>query len=144
MGIKAHPVYIRCKSDNILSVLFVFNTTEWIACISQQNLLFYHINWGLRPLHVLERRESEVQNIYTGAAACDTIGERLLVGDKVGSIHVWRLINNEPKLATVQECILENDVETIVSISRDVFLLANGQNQIKIWNMNSNTIEHIR
>ncbi|CAF4245591.1 unnamed protein product, partial [Rotaria sp. Silwood2] len=133
-----------CKSDNILSVLFVFNTTEWIACISQQNLLFYHINWGLRPLHVLERRESEVQNIYTGAAACDTIGERLLVGDKVGSIHVWRLINNEPKLATVQECILENDVETIVSISRDVFLLANGQNQIKIWNMNSNTIEHIR
>ncbi|CAF4343753.1 unnamed protein product, partial [Rotaria sp. Silwood2] len=135
---------ITCKSDNILSVLFVFNTTEWIACISQQNLLFYHINWGLRPLHVLERRESEVQNIYTGAAACDTVGERLLVGDKVGSIHVWRLINNEPKLATVQECILENDVETIVSISRDVFLLANGQNQIKIWNMNSNTIEHIR
>ncbi|CAF3461067.1 unnamed protein product [Rotaria sp. Silwood1] len=135
---------ITCKSDNILSVLFVFNTTEWIACVSQQNLLFYHINWSLRPLHMLERRESEVQNIYTGAAACETVGERLLVGDKVGSIHIWRLINNEPKLVAVQECLLENDVETIVSISRDVFLFANGQNQIKIWNMNSNTIEHIR
>ncbi|CAF0951427.1 unnamed protein product [Rotaria sordida] len=135
---------ITCKSDNILSVLFVFNTTEWIACVTRQNLLFYHINWNLRPLHMLERRESEVQNIYTGAAACDTIGERLLIGDKVGSIHIWCLINNEPKLVAVQECILENDVETIVPMGQDVFLFANGQYQIKIWNMSSNTVEHIR
>ncbi|CAF3728081.1 unnamed protein product [Rotaria socialis] len=135
---------ITCKTDNILSVLFVFNTTEWIACISQRNLLFYHVDWSLRPLHMIERRESEVQNIYTGAAACDMLGERLLVGDKVGSIHVWNLVDNEPKLLVVQECILENDVETIVPINPDEFLLANGQNQIKIWNLHSNTIEHIR
>ncbi|CAM4744928.1 unnamed protein product [Rotaria magnacalcarata] len=135
---------ITCKTDNILSVLFVFNTTEWIACISQRNLLFYHVDWSLRPLHMIERRESEVQNIYTGAAACDMLGERLLVGDNVGSIHVWHLVDNEPKLLVVQECILENDVETIVPINSDEFLLANGQNQIKIWNLHSNTIEHIR
>lgn len=42
-------------------MLFVFDTTEWIACISQRHVLFYHINWSLRPLRMLERRESEVQ-----------------------------------------------------------------------------------
>jgi hypothetical protein len=73
---------------------------------------------------MLERREAEVQvgeyfsrkmnkkffllkNVYTGAAACDTNGERLLVGDKVGSVHVWSLIDNEPKLVILQENILE-------------------------------------
>ncbi len=48
-----------------------------------------------------------MKNVYTGAAACDTNGERLLVGDKVGSVHVWSLIDNEPKLVILQENILE-------------------------------------
>ncbi|CAF0843157.1 unnamed protein product [Adineta steineri] len=135
---------ITCKSDNILSVLFVFDTTEWIACISQRHLLFYHVNWSLRPLRMLERRESEVQNIYTGAAACDSRGERLLVGDEVGNIYVWSLIDKEPKLVTVQECLVENDVEIIISINHETFLLANKQNQIKFWNVKSDTTEQIR
>lgn len=100
------------------------------------------------------------QNVYTGAAACDLVGQRLLVGDKVGNVHIWRLIDHEPKLLGVQECILEviktilsklgmsseyqNDVETIVPLNQDEFLFANGKNQIKIWNLPSNTIEHIR
>jgi hypothetical protein len=41
--------------------LFVFDTTEWIACISERHLLFYHVDWSLRPLRMLERREAEVQ-----------------------------------------------------------------------------------
>ena len=48
-----------------------------------------------------------MKNVYTGAAACDTNGERLLVGDKVGSVHVWSLVNNEPRLVVLQENILE-------------------------------------
>lgn len=48
-----------------------------------------------------------MKNVYTGAAACDINGERLLVGDKVGSVHVWSLIDNEPKLVILQENILE-------------------------------------
>ena len=39
--------------------------------------------------------------------ACDHSGERLVVGDKVGSAHVWRLIDDEPKLVGVKEGILE-------------------------------------
>ena len=54
-------LFFQCKSDKILSMLFVFEATEWIACISQQHVLFYHINWSLRPLRMLERREAEVQ-----------------------------------------------------------------------------------
>jgi hypothetical protein len=39
--------------------------------------------------------------------ACDQIGERLIVGDKVGNAHMWCLIDNEPKLVEVNENILE-------------------------------------
>ncbi len=39
--------------------------------------------------------------------ACDHSGERLIVGDKVGSAHVWCLIDNEPALVEVNEDILE-------------------------------------
>ncbi|CAF0968199.1 unnamed protein product [Adineta ricciae] len=135
---------ITCKSDNILSVLFVFGSTEWIACISQRHLLFYHINWSLRPLKMLERRESEVQNIYTGAAACDMSGEQLLVGDEVGNVYIWGLIDREPKLIVVQECILENDVDLIIPVNHETFLLANRENQVKLWNLKSDTVEQIR
>ena len=48
-----------------------------------------------------------LKNVYTGAAACDNVGDRLLVGDQMGSVHVWRLVDNEPKLFVVQENILE-------------------------------------
>ena len=88
----------------------------------------------------------------------------MLVGDKVGSVHVWRLVDHEPKLINVQEnaleverhdlfietkissalCIFKDDVEIIVPINTEVFLLANGQNQIKVWNVKLNTIEQIR
>ncbi|CAF3919790.1 unnamed protein product [Rotaria sp. Silwood2] len=134
---------ITTKSDKILSALFVFNTNEWIACISQQYLLFYRINWNSKPLKIVVQRESEVRNIYTGAVACDNSGEQLIVGDKVGSIHVWCLIDNEPKLAGVKESILENDVHIIVSINEDVLLLADGQNQMILWHVKLNTIKHI-
>lgn len=124
--------YIQTKSDQILSALFVFNTIEWIACLSHQHLLFYHINWNSKPLRIAIQRESEVQvkflekifgkdlekktsiqNIYTGAVACDNFGERLIVGDKIGSIHVWRLIDNEPNLVTVKESIVEVNISLI-------------------------------
>lgn len=42
------------------------------------------------------------------------VGQRLLVGDKVGNVHIWRLIDHEPKLLGVQECILEV-IKTILS-----------------------------
>jgi len=35
----------------------------------------------------------------------------LLVGDKVGSVYVWRLIDNEPQLVAVQENILEVSIQ---------------------------------
>jgi hypothetical protein len=38
---------------------------------------------------------------------CDHSGERLIVGDKVGSVHVWYLIDNVPRLAEVNESILK-------------------------------------
>ena len=82
------------------------------------------------------------------------------MGDKVGSIYIWSLENNEPKLVAVQEnvlevfscsfqfdhhdCSLKDDVEIIVSIGPDAFILANGHNQIKVWNLKSNLIEQIR
>ena len=34
-------------------------------------------------------------------------GEQLFVGDEVGNVYIWRLIDREPKLIVVQECILE-------------------------------------
>jgi WD40 repeat protein len=52
---------IVTKSDKILSALFVFDTIEWIGCVSQQHLLFYNINWNSKPLRVGIQRESEVQ-----------------------------------------------------------------------------------
>ncbi|CAF4732660.1 unnamed protein product [Rotaria sp. Silwood1] len=134
---------ITTKSEKILSALFIFNTNEWIVCISQQYLIFYRINWNSKPLKIAVQRESEVQNIYTGAVACDNSGENLIIGDKIGSVHVWCLINNEPKLVAVKESILENDVHMIVFINEEVFLLADGQNQMILWNVKLNTIKHI-
>ncbi|CAF0869591.1 unnamed protein product [Rotaria sordida] len=134
---------INTKSDKILSALFVFNTNEWIACISQQYLLFYRINWNSKPLKITIQREAEVQNIYTGAVASYNNGEKLIVGDKVGSVHVWCLINNEPKLVVIEESILENDVHIIVCINQEVVLLADDQNQMILWNVKLNTIKHI-
>ncbi len=52
---------ITIRSDKILSALFVFDTIEWIVCISEQQLLFYHINWNSKPLRIAIQRESEVQ-----------------------------------------------------------------------------------
>ncbi|CAF0968280.1 unnamed protein product [Adineta steineri] len=135
---------ITSKSDKILSALFVFDTIEWIVCITQQHLIFYQINWKSKPLRIATQRESEVQNIYTGAVACDHSGELLVIGDKVGSIHIWTLVDNEPKLEEVQESILENDVHLVVCINQETFLLANGQNQIKLWNVNLNTFDEIQ
>ena len=40
--------------------------------------------------------------------------------------------------------MLQDDVEIIVAISPELFILANGQNQIKVWNVKLNTIEQIR
>ena len=47
---------------------------------------------------------------------CDAGGERCIVGDKVGSVHVWRLMDDEPKLIMVKESILE--VGRIVVVPR--------------------------
>ncbi|CAF0804031.1 unnamed protein product [Adineta ricciae] len=135
---------ITSKSDKILSALFVFDTIEWIACVSQQHLVFYQINWNAKPIQITAQKESEVQNIYTGAIASDHSGELLVVGDKVGSLHVWSLVQDEPKLAVVKESVIENDVYIIVCIDHNIFLLANGQNHIKIWNVSLNSFEHIQ
>ncbi len=35
-------------------------------------------------------------------------------------------------------------METIVPISQDAFALANGENQIKVWNVKLNSIEQIQ
>ncbi len=50
---------------------------------------------------------NQFQNIYTDAMACNHSGERLIVGDKVGSTHAWCLIDNEPRLVEINESILE-------------------------------------
>jgi hypothetical protein len=52
---------IQCKSDRIISALFLFNTTSWIACLNEQHLLFYQINWNCKPLKITLQREGDVQ-----------------------------------------------------------------------------------
>ncbi|CAF4453044.1 unnamed protein product, partial [Adineta steineri] len=37
-----------------------------------------------------------------------------------------------------------NDVHLVVCINQETFLLANGQNQIKLWNVNLNTFDEIQ
>mgnify|MGYP002378582520 FL=1 len=76
--------------------------------------------------------------------ACDHSGEYLLVGDQVGNVHMWKLIDNEPKLSSVKESILENDISSIVSINQEEFVLTNGHNQVKFWNVKYDTFEEIR
>ncbi len=40
---------------------FIFDTIEWIGCVSQQHLHSYNINWNSKPLRVVIQHESEVQ-----------------------------------------------------------------------------------
>ena len=51
---------------------------------------------------------------------CDTAGEQLLVGDKLGSVHIWRLINQEPKLILVKEGLVEVRTKERENWSMDV------------------------
>ncbi|CAM4924279.1 unnamed protein product [Rotaria socialis] len=134
---------ITSKSDKILSTYFAFNTNQWITCISQQYLTFYRIDWNSKPLKIAEEQESNVQNIYTGAIAFFNASKNLIVGDKVGSAHIWCLTDNKPRLSAVKKSIIENDVTMIVSINEESFLLANGQNQMKLWHVRSNAIADI-
>ncbi|CAF1942420.1 unnamed protein product [Rotaria magnacalcarata] len=134
---------ITSKSDKILSTCFAFNTNEWITCIGQQYLTFYRIDWNSKPLKITAEQESNVQNIYTGATAFFNPSEQLIVGDEVGSAHIWCLTDNEPRLLAVKESIIEKDVQMIVSINEESFLLANEQNQMKLWHVRSNTIADI-
>jgi hypothetical protein len=45
------------------------------------------------------------------------------VGDKVGNVHVWGLIDNEPKLMVIEENILEVSVHSKLSNKIELLLI---------------------
>ncbi|CAF1416009.1 unnamed protein product, partial [Didymodactylos carnosus] len=130
---------IVCNSEKLLWTSFVFDTNDWLACISRQHLMFYHINWNTKPLRIKANKRAEVQNVYTGAATHGLI-DKLLVGDKVGSIYIWELKDGVPKLDRVRECVTDDEIQSITHMNRDTYVLAN-QGKIIIWNAKLDTIE---
>ena len=93
-----------------------------------------------KPVRLVTQREGEVQvkirfeyfvnvfsfsnekNIYTGAVTLDRLGERLIIGDKVGSLHIFRFVNDEPKLTMTKEQILEVKIQKQSKFVVELFL----------------------